>query len=101
MLCCGQLPKGGYIHKQSITLGRGRGRNKIAGMNKSVLRHCGSCGIVMLIISWWRLLKAFEKSGMDICCVAVSNCLENCLFHVKFRVSKAVIENVMKYKNQK
>lgn len=85
MLCCGQLPKVSYIHKQSITLGRGRGRNKIAGMNKSVVRPCGSCSMVMLIVSWCRLLKAFEKSSVDICCVAVSNYLENCLFHVKFR----------------
>jgi len=53
-------------------------------MNKSVVRPCGSCSVVMLIVSWCRLMKAFEKSGMDICCVAVTNCLENCLFRVKF-----------------
>lgn len=65
--------------------GRSRGIKKIGDMNKSVVRPCGSCSVVMLIVSWCRLMKAFEKSGIYICCVAVTNCLENCLFHVKFR----------------
>lgn len=61
-------------------------------MNKSVVRLCGSCSMVMLIVSWCRLLKAFEKSSVDICCFAVSNCLENCLFHVKFRGDDISVE---------
>lgn len=54
-------------------------------MNKSAVRPCGSRSVVMLIVSWCRLMKAFKKSGMYICCVAVTNCFENYLFHVKFR----------------
>jgi len=54
-------------------------------MNKSVVGPCGSCSVVMLVVPWCRLMKAFEKSGMYVCCVAITNCLENWLFHVKLR----------------
>lgn len=57
----------------------GRGRKKIADVNKSVVKPYGSHSTGMFIVSWCILMKAFEKSGMDICCVAVTNCLENYL----------------------
>lgn len=82
MLC---YPKSVIFVSKVLPWRRGKGRKKITDMNKSVVRPCGSCSMVMLIVSWCRLMKAFKKSGMDICCVAVTNCLENCLFHVKFR----------------
>jgi hypothetical protein len=49
--------------------------------NKSIVRSCDSRSKVILILSLCRLLKVFTKCDMNICCVAVPNCLENCLFH--------------------
>jgi hypothetical protein len=60
--------------------------------NKSVVRSHGSSSKVILIHSLRRLLKVFKKYGINICYVAVPNCLENCLFHFKFNKDDVSVE---------
>jgi hypothetical protein len=62
-----------------LPLGGAGEEEEIADVNKSVVKPYGLHSTVMLIVSWCILMKVFEKSGMDICCVAVTNCLENYL----------------------